>query len=209
MKNFLFTVVLGLNVFSLFGQGEYTLLKDENIWLAKYAKVCDTINSIECRFVQEKHLSFMEAPLTSEGRFYYKKTANLRWELPEDNYYLLISGEKIRLKEDGLEKKLSGIELKTFEFLRSFLIGGINGDLFKNPNIDFEVYQNKMNYKVNIRSNKKQFKNYLSHIEMVFNKSTNLLEEYNLVEVSGDITKVIIQDKNINGDLKSSIFEQF
>lgn len=65
------------------------------------------VNTIESRFTQEKHMALLDAPVTSEGFFYFQKPGRIRWqyEKPFQNGFLIKDGKTFRLEKDKKEEQ--------------------------------------------------------------------------------------------------------
>ncbi len=74
---------------------------------AEIAARFGAVTSIESRFTQEKHMALLDAPVTSEGFFYFQKPGRIRWqyEKPFQNGFLIKDGKTFRLEKGKKEEQ--------------------------------------------------------------------------------------------------------
>lgn len=82
----------------------------QEIPLAQLAERFSQVTTIQSRFTQENHLSLLTEPVTSEGKFVFRKEPSLlRWEYtkPFSNGFLLTTEKSYRL-EKGQKREQKG-----------------------------------------------------------------------------------------------------
>ena len=88
----------------------------------KLKKQAKETTSFIASFTQEKYVSFMKKPQLSDGVFYYQQADKMRWEQQKPSeYILLINGDKVRIKSNGKEENLKGVN-KIMSKINSLMI---------------------------------------------------------------------------------------
>ncbi|NQT77319.1 MAG: outer membrane lipoprotein carrier protein LolA, partial [Bacteroidetes bacterium] len=91
-KHSLCTLVLMIASFlflNIRAQENYVPVKDPGQLRKKVIETSQQTNSISSDFVQIKRLSFLEEDVQSEGKFYFQKENQLRWEYSKPYFYLI------------------------------------------------------------------------------------------------------------------------
>jgi len=112
MKKILIVIFLFSLKFTIYSQNSsYTEIKDLKILENKIEANTSKINTIISDFVQEKKLDYLDATITSKGKFWFKKSNFLRWEYFEPYKYLIvINAGKFYIKN---ESKVSVYDVNT------------------------------------------------------------------------------------------------
>lgn len=187
---------------------ERTLLKNSTELKKKLIKQSATTKSIIAEFTQEKHVSFMKAPQISKGKFYYQQHDKMRWEqLTPFNYVLLINNEKIRIKDNGKEKNIKGVN-KMMGKINKLMLGLINGKIFENKDFTSKYFSDKDSYIVELNPNNKRLKGIFNSIELTFSKKTSRLKTLKFFESSGDVSLMNFFNDKFNVSIEASIFNK-
>src|SRR5688500_15518565 len=82
-----------------FGQEYKTLANEAAVWTS-LKRAAKNTKTMQADIHQTKTFDFMDEPLVTTGRFYYKQENKLRWEYhaPLD-YIMLINGSQVRLRD--------------------------------------------------------------------------------------------------------------
>ena len=161
-------------------------------------------------FKQTKEFSFMDRPLISTGKFYYKKSDQLRWEYLEPlQYVMLIHGENIRIKEDGQVKSYSSAVNEIFKTVKEIILGCISGEILNDPNYQPSFYEDGNYYQVKLEPRQKQLQEYMQEINIYLDKGSKELSHLILKDGSGDITKIEFLNRKINQQISENVFTQF
>ena len=78
--------ILSLFIFTgiLYAQeNDFKEIKDIDKAKTELAKLSENTATIQSKFIQEKHLSFLTENIISKGEFYFKSPNQLRWEYSE------------------------------------------------------------------------------------------------------------------------------
>lgn len=183
-----------------------TSVKNPSVFKAKLMKQSKETTSIISSFTQDKYVSFMNAPQHAEGLFYYQRTNKMRWEQNTPfSYVLMINGEKVRIKDNGKEKKIIGAN-KMMGKINTLMLGLINGEIFENKDFIPSYFETKDFFIVKLIPKNKRLKSVFDSIELSFSKNTTRLKELTFFEKSGDKSVMKFFNEKFNQIIKESLF---
>lgn len=179
----------------------------EQLFLKKLQETNNSTQSIQSDFVQTHRLAIMEGPLISSGTFYYKKPGLMKWDqLLPTPYYFIINGEKI-IKFDGKKKKEMSSNSPQFSYLKEFILGTINGDMFTSEKFDATYKKDNGLVLISLRPLQKVMLKRIEKINMVFEFDTATLKELMITEVGGDEMEIVFSKNQVNTITDNTIFE--
>ncbi len=209
MKHILKITIFSLFAFTINAQ-DLTPAKKPKTVKDAFTKMNASTKSFSSDFKQTKEFSFMDRPLVSNGKFYYQKSDQLRWEyISPLQYVMLINGDNIRIKEDGKVKTYSSAVNEVFKTVKEIILGCISGEILNDPNYEPAFYESDKLYQVKLQPKDKQLKEYIKEINIFLDKSSNELSYLILKDGSGDITKIEFQNRKINQPIDEGVFSKF
>lgn len=196
-----------LLIFSLSGTAqEKTPIKDPVFLKNKLIKQAKETSSIIANFTQEKQVSFMNKLQLSEGVFYYQQADKMRWEQNSPfDYVLLINEGKVRIKDNGKEKKITGAN-KMMGKINTLMIGLINGELLESKEFKTNYFTLGEFYVVELTPTNERLKAIFNTIELTFSIKTTRLKELTFFESSGDKSMMKFFNEKFNQPIQKSIF---
>lgn len=171
------------------------------------AKKAQDLQSLTSDFTQTKHIQLMQHEAVSTGKLYYKTPNVLKWEYQTPYNYLIIFRENQLFINDEGDKSVTNLQSnKLFEKLVALISGSVNGKLLADPE-NFEVSYLKEGNKVSavIIPLDASLKQMFSEIILNFDKN-HLINSVKLLEESGDYTKIIFRNIQLNPHLDESVF---
>jgi outer membrane lipoprotein-sorting protein len=178
-------------------------MKDVQAFKLKLENMSKQVNTIESDFVQEKNLSVLTNKIISKGHFIYKKENNIRWEyLQPYRYLIIISNNKIFIKEENNQKQYDIQSNKMFQEMNKFISGCIQGDILKNEQ-DFKIgyFEDDKTYFVSLMPRSEGMRKMLNEVQIWFNKNDLTVTRINMVESGGDYTKIDFINKKLNTEV--------
>jgi outer membrane lipoprotein-sorting protein len=178
-------------------------MKDITAFKEKLATMSDQVNTIESDFVQEKNLSILTSKIVSKGHFCYKKDNNIRWEyLQPYKYLIIISQNRIFIKEDKNQKQYDIESNRMFEEMNRFISGCIQVDIMKNEK-EYKVayYEDERNYFVSLVPHAEKMRQMLNEVQIWFNRTDLTVTRITMVESGGDYTRIDFTNKKLNTDI--------
>jgi outer membrane lipoprotein-sorting protein len=190
-------------VFSLSAQIPAIPMKDVAGFKEKLVTMSDKVNTIESDFIQEKNLSMLSNKIISKGQFWYKKDNNIRWEYIQPYHYLIIiSNNKIFIKEDKNQKQYDIQSNKMFQEMNKFISGCIQGDILKNEK-EYSVgyFEDDNNYFVSLVPKAEALRKMLNEVQIWFNRNDLTVFRIKMIESGGDYTRISFTNKKLNTDI--------
>tara|TARA_B100001250_G_C19795726_1_gene788629 strand:- start:1819 stop:2343 length:525 start_codon:yes stop_codon:yes gene_type:complete len=136
---------------------------------------------VECKYRQEKKISFINDPLISTGIFIYNKNEDIIWkqEYPFQETYII--KEKSENKDD--------------EYINQFIISILNGAILDNKKLKTNYSEDKNKYFLILTPKKGVMKKKIKAITLTFNKQNISLNKLDIESQNNDITKINFYDK--------------
>lgn len=182
---------------------------DETTFREKMEAVTKSTKCISSDFVQEKQLSFMEEPILSEGQFFFKKEQKIRWEYQQPfSYIVILNGSDLLINDEGHKNEIDLKGNKTFQEINATINNSLQGNVWGDSK-DFTpiLFENDNLYLIQLTPETAQVKEYLTKIEVFFDKKTYQLERVILFENGGDFTKISFKNHEINGEIENTLFK--
>ena len=186
---------------------EFTPVKNFDAVQTEINKTAETLTTIKSRFVQEKHLSFLTEPITSEGLFRYKKENQLRWEYTQPfQYLILFNGTKITIKDQKKTNVFDASANAIFTQINDLMLGSVKGNLGKNKDFSMSLNESAKQYQLILKPQNETLKAYVSGVEIYFEKSDLAVSIIRIIESTGDFTKISFKDRKFNEPIDENTF---
>ncbi len=197
---FCFLVIV---VLPAWAQVPATPMKDVAGFRQKLTTVTAGINTIESDFTQEKKLSILSNTLVSKGHFCFRRENNIRWEyLQPYKYLIIISQDKIYIKEEKDQKQYDIQSNKMFQEMNRFISGCIQGDILKNEK-DYKIgyFEDSRYFFVTLVPVAEKMRQMLNEIQIWFDRTDLTVARIRMMESGGDYTKIDFVNKKLNTDI--------
>ena len=207
-KLFFVLFVLVLYCLSSFSQSSFKDIEDISLFKSNLAEMTKKTNTIKSDFIQEKNLNFLSEKIISKGLFCFKKENKIRWQYTEPFDYLIIINEnKIYIKDEDHESKYDMASNKIFKEINKIITGCIQGDILNNDKeYKIEYYENDNFYYVKLTPYSENMKEFLSNIDIYFDKRDFSVSKLEMIELSGDYTKIEFLNKKLNEEIPDEEF---
>lgn len=207
-KNFITLSVLTFYCFSSFSQSSYKAIEDISLFKSNLAEMSRKTNTIKSDFIQEKNLSFLSEKIISKGLFYFKKENKIRWQYTEPfDYLIIINDDKIFFKDEDKESKYDMGSNKIFNEINKIITGCVQGKILNNDkDYKIEYYENDNFYYVKLTPYSEKMKEFLSNIDIYFDKKDLSVSKLEMIELLGDYTKIEFLNKKLNEEIPDKEF---
>lgn len=123
MKRFIYTILFcAVSLFS-FAQSQ----KEQQI-IDKIAKSAQDMKSMQCNFVQTKHLKMLNDKMVSNGIMYYQQPNKLRWEYTTPySYTFILNDSKVLLKKGERNDVIDVNQNKMFKEIARMMMNSVVG----------------------------------------------------------------------------------
>jgi outer membrane lipoprotein carrier protein len=164
--------------------------------------------TLQAEFVQTKHVSLLDQPLVSRGRFSFKRPDRVRLEIREpETATLVIRGKEVSIP--GVSKaETDGMAMTPAAAMFSRL-GALFTGATRELEGDFEVaaHADGAAIEVELTPRQERWKKLLRRIGLRFSGPDLMVEQIHLDEPLGDRLEIALQDVRRNVELPDSLFQ--
>lgn len=191
---------------SVFAQ-DYRPVQDEASFYTMLNKIAAETETIQCDFVQEKQLSFMEQAMVSSGKMYFAGNDQLRWEYTEPyNYAVLMVSDKLVIIDEGNVNQMKLGKNPAFKRIQQLMTKTLRGDVAADDGqFDKTVEENDKYIRLRMVPTDASMKSFISSMELYFSKDKFIMEKF-VMDENGDKTTTTLSHQQINAPIDASVF---
>jgi outer membrane lipoprotein-sorting protein len=203
-------ILLSIIVFAISVKAQragYSAVTDLSKFKTAFLEVAQKTTTIKSDFIQEKNLSMLSEKITSKGKFWFKKSNQVRMEYSQPFAYLMIiNQDKVYIKDGTKENTISTKSNKLFQQINKITVDCVQGTALDNPDFSTKVFENKSSYLVELTPVSKSLKDYFSTINIIIDKKDYSVSTIVMNESSGDNTTIHFINKEFNTNLPDALF---
>ena len=174
----------------------------------KINQAASQLQTLQCDFVQTKHLKMLNDKLVSHGKMYYKKSDKLRWEYTTPYHYIFIlNGSRVLLKNE----KRNDIDVnqnKVFKEIARLMMNSVVGkSLSDSRDFSSKISSSNSELIATLTPMRKDLKQMFKQISLYFSQSTSLVYKVILVEKNGDKTVIELKNAKKNEPVNTNVFK--
>lgn len=160
---------------------DFKSVSDKNAVKAAIEKKHEETTSITADFSEKVYSDMFKEAQSGNGKFYFKKSNKVRWDHTSANQLILISGESVKLYENG---KLvnNPASQKVVKQIQGMMISMLSGDFLNEKDFSIGYQENTKSYKLTLTPKNPRMAKYMSKIELLFSKKSLLLDEMTMTE---------------------------
>ncbi len=207
MKQFI--VLLFVSVLSLQAWSQTKLTAEQQKqFIEKIDKAAQTMTSMQCDFSQSKSMKLLSKEMQSKGIMYFKQPDKLRWQYTSPyDYTFIMNGDKVTMKSAKSTQNINVQGNKMFRQITKIILNSITGSGLKSAtDFQVEIYKTDNSYFAKLYPKKKELKQIYSVIEIYFNQSLTMVNGVKMMEKTGDVTSVKLQNVKYNQSINESTF---
>lgn len=209
MKKLLLSIMFV--AFSLVVSAQTQLSESQtNEVIASLTKAAASMQSMQCRFVQEKTSSMLAEPQIAEGKMYYAAPDRMRWEYTTPYAFaLVVNGERLVKVTDGKTEVLEGNAGRMYQGMVNLIIGSASGKkLFDTTVFDIVFYDDNGFWRADMTPKRRDMKRMFSQLVFRFDKKTNGISRVEFVEAGGGITSIRFEEIMVNEAISDKVFAE-
>ena len=192
MKRLLFLILILSHIIPLSAQQ----LTEEQI-KQKVNQTASAMKTMQCDFVQTKHLKMLNNDFVSHGKMYYQQSNKLRWEYTSPySYTFILNNDKVLLKNkqrnDLIEIKQNKLSRQIVRIMMSSVVGNCLAD-DKNYKVSIATIGNE--WVATLLPQRKDMKQMFQKLVLHFHAKKSVVNTVELYDKNGE--KTIIELKNI------------
>lgn len=198
----LLILALGLSVTA---QTSLTEAQSQQL-MATLTEAAASMQTMQCRFVQEKTSTILAEPSVSEGTMHFVSPDRLRWEyLTPFPFALVVNGEHIVKVIEGKTEVLEGNAGRMYQGIVNIVMGSASGQKLFDPTVfDVVLTDDDTFWKAEMTPKRRDMKRMFSQMIFCFDKDTQCISRVQLVETSGDLTTIRFEDIRLNESINES-----
>lgn len=207
MKKLLLSIVFV--AFSLMVSAQTQLSESQsNEVIASLTKAAASMQSMQCRFVQEKTSSMLAEPSVAHGTMHYAAPDRMRWEYTTPYAFaLVVNGERIVKVTDGKAEVLEGNAGRMYQGMVGLIMGSASGKkLFDTTVFDIVLYDDNGFWRADMTPKRRDMKRMFSQLVFRFDKKTNGISRVEFVEAGGGTTSIRFEEIKLNEAISDKVF---
>lgn len=169
-----------------------------------------SMQTMQCRFVQEKTSSMLAEPSVSEGVMVYAAPDRMRWEYTSPYpFALIVNGEQITKVVDGKAEKVDAKLGRMYKGIADIVMSSASGKkLFDTSVFDVVMYDDGDVWRAEMTPLRKDMKRMFSLLTFRFSKKTSTISAVVMADAKGDVTLIRFEEIKVNGAVDATIFEE-
>lgn len=167
----------------------------------------EKIKSLKTDFIQYKHLSFLSREIETSGKMVFQVPDLLNWRYTQPyQYSIVFKNGKIHINDQGNKSSFDASSNKMFEKINKLIVGSVSGNMFDDNEFSISYYKNKTHYIAKFVPKSKELNKVIEEVELYFPFDKMMVSEVKLNESSGDYTKIIFKNQQLNAKISPSDF---
>ena len=208
MKRHLFSFVLLVIGMTAFSQTQLTESQCQEV-IGQLTQSAVSLQTLQCRFVQEQTSSMLADPSVSEGTMHYVAPDKMRWEYVEPYAFaLVVNGERLMKVTDGKAEVLDSNSSRMYQGMVSLIMGSASGKkLFDTSTFDVVLYDNGVFWKAAMTPKRRDMKRMFGQLVFRFDKKTKCISRVEFVGSNGDVTLIRFEEMKLNEAIGEELFQ--
>ena len=209
MKRVLFSILLTVFSITAFAQTQLTESQSQEV-INQLTQAAASMQSMQCRFVQEKTSAMLAEPSVAQGTMHYAAPDRMRWEYTTPYAFaLVVNGERIVKVTDGKAEVLEGNAGRMYQGMVGLIMGSASGrKLFDTTVFDIVLYDDNGFWRADMTPKRRDMKRMFSQLVFRFDKKTNGISRVEFVGSAGDVTSIRFEEIKLNGVIGDEVFAE-
>ena len=203
MKRLLFLILILSHIIPLSAQQ----LTEEQI-KQKVNQTASAMKTMQCDFVQTKHLKMLNNDFVSHGKMYYQQSNKLRWEYTSPySYTFILNNDQVLLKNKQRNDLIDVKQNKLFrEIVRIMMSSVIGNCLADDKNYKVSVAAIGNEWVATLLPQRKDMKQMFPKLILHFNAKKSVVNNVELYDKNGEKTIIELKNIRINETIPSNMF---
>ena len=203
MKRLLFLILILSHIIPLSAQQ----LTEEQI-KQKVNQTASAMKTMQCDFVQTKHLKMLNNDFVSHGKMYYQQSNKLRWEYTSPySYTFILNNDQVLLKNKQRNDLIDVKQNKLFrEIVRIMMSSVVGNCLTDDKNYKVSVAAIGNEWVATLLPQRKDMKQMFPKLILHFNAKKSVVNNVELYDKNGEKTIIELKNIRINETIPSNMF---
>jgi len=178
--------------------------------VAELTEAAASMQTLQCRFVQEKTSSMLAEPSIAKGIMHYAAPDRMRWEYTEPyTFALVVNGERIVKVTDGKAETVDAKSGRMYQGMVGLIMGSASGKkLFDTSVFDVVMYDDDTFWRAEMTPKRRDMKRMFSQLVFRFDKKTNGISRVEFNDAGGDVTSIRFEDIKLNEAIGEKVFAE-
>ncbi|MBQ6305161.1 MAG: outer membrane lipoprotein carrier protein LolA [Bacteroidales bacterium] len=208
-----FFLILLFVLFStgVWAQSEKPLSESESQKVvAELTEAAASMQTLQCRFVQEKTSSMLAEPSIAKGTMHYAAPDRMRWEYTEPYAFaLVVNGDRIVKVTDGKAEALDAKSGRMYQGMVGIIMGSASGKkLFDMSVFDVVMFDDDTFWRAEMTPKRRDMKRMFSQLVFRFDKKTKGISCVEFKDAGGDLTSIRFEDIKLNEAIGEKVFAE-
>ena len=203
MKRLLFLILILSHIIPLSAQQ----LTEEQI-KQKVNQTASAMKTMQCDFVQTKHLKMLNNDFVSHGKMYYQQSNKLRWEYTSPySYTFILNNDQVLLKNKQRNDLIDVKQNKLFKEIVLIMMSSVIGNCLtddKNYKVSVAAIGNE--WVATLLPQRKDMKQMFPKLILHFNAKKSVVNNVELYDKNGEKTIIELKNIRINETIPSNMF---
>lgn len=203
MKRLLFLILILSHIIPLSAQQ----LTEEQI-KQKVNQTASAMKTMQCDFVQTKHLKMLNNDFVSHGKMYYQQSNKLRWEYTSPySYTFILNNDQVLLKNKQRNDLIDVKQNKLFREIVRIMMSSVVGNCLaddKNYKVSIATIGNE--WVATLLPQRKDMKQMFPKLILHFNAKKSVVNNVELYDKNGEKTIIELKNIRINETIPSNMF---
>lgn len=166
------------------------------------------METMQCTFVQTKHMSMLNDRLVSHGTMHYRQPDKLRWEYTRPYDYLFVfNGAKVYMGNRSRKNVIDTASNRLFREIAGIMMNTVTGKALADPeSFSMDVEAEGQAWHVTLVPKKKEMRRMFQRVVLVFNRADAAILGENIYEKNGDLTEIQMSDVTKNAKIDEARF---
>ena len=165
------------------------------------------ISSMQCDFIQTKHIKMLNNDMVSEGQMKYKPN-KLKWEYKRPYQFLfLVNGSNVTMLRNGRKEQINTNQNRVFREIVNIMMSSVVGKcLSDTKNYKTSIVAQGSTWLATIVPLRKEVKQMVTKFVITFDKNIGAVTQVVLFEKNGDCTTIKLRNIKLNTVITDETF---
>lgn len=176
---------------------------------ARINRAAMEMKSMECDFVQTKHLKLLSDKMVSKGRMYYQQKNRLRWEYTAPHKYVFILNDtKVSIHNGERNDVIDTNQNKVFKEIARVMMNSVVGKCLNDEReYKVEINANTSEWIAALTPLRKNMKQMFTSIVLHFDRQRAWVTKVELTEKNNDRTIIELKNVKTNHAISPNLFD--
>ncbi len=179
---------------------------DEQQMRATISRAASGMRSMQCDFVQTKHLKMLNQRMVSRGKMYYQQPQRLRWEYTSPyTYTLVLNRDKVLLSNQRRRDVIDVNQNKMFKEIARLMLSSVVGQSLDDKGYETRLAAVDGQWVATLQPQRKDMRQMFRKIVVYFS-TQGIAQRVEMVEKNGDQTEIDLKNVKTNETISADLF---